>query len=614
MRFDVQWMAVLALGLGLLSGCGETGAPGGTAGTGGTGGNGGLTAAEPTLGFGLKTFRFSWTDSSGADFYRLFEDPDGVSGFTQVSPDVAAGVQVYDHIVALYQRINARYILKTCNATGCADSQVVNISDTLVDAIGYFKAGNPGANDGLGISVSLAADGSTLAVGAPGEDSDTAGVNTTPNDDGSADNSGAVYVFTSAGGTWSQQAYIKANNTSAGDRFGNSVSLAADGNTLAIGAVSEDSNSTGVNSTPNDDGTADDSGAVYVFTRAGSTWSQQAYIKAGNAGANDSFGHSVSLAADGDTLGVVANLEDSATVGVNPMTNDIAADSGAAYVFVRAGGAWSQQAYIKASNTGARDRFGNSISLAADGNTLAVGATDEDSGTSGVNTTPNDDGSADDSGAVYVFTRAGVTWSQQAYIKASNTGTGDRFGNSVSLAADGNTLAVGATDEDSGTSGVNTAPNDDGSADDSGAVYVFTRAGVTWSQQAYIKTGDTGAGDFFGSTVSLAADGNTLAAGAPGEDSNTSGVNSTPNDDGSADFSGAVYVFTRAGGTWTQQAYLKAANTGAGDELGYYSISLAADGKTLAIGADEEDSNSTGIDSAPNDDGNANGSGAVYLY
>jgi len=93
MHVYVQWMAVLALGLGLLSGCGETGAPGGTAGTAGTGGNGGLTAAEPTLGFGLKTFRFSWTDSSGADFYRLFEDLDGVSGFTQANPDVAAGVQ-----------------------------------------------------------------------------------------------------------------------------------------------------------------------------------------------------------------------------------------------------------------------------------------------------------------------------------------------------------------------------------------------------------------------------------------------------------------------------------------------------------------------------------------
>ena len=265
MHVYVQWMAVLALGLGLLSGCGETGAPGGTAGTAGTGGNGGLTAAEPTLGFGLKTFRFSWTDSSGADFYRLFEDPDGVSGFTQVSPNVAAGVQVYDHIVALYQRINARYILKTCNATGCADSQVVNISDTLVDAIGYFKAGNPGANDGLGISVSLAADGSTLAVGATGEDSDTAGVNTTPNDDGSADSSGAVYVFTRAGGTWSQQAYLKASNTGAGDRFGDSVSLAADGNTLAVGATFEDSGTSGVNTTPNDDGSADDSGAVYLY-------------------------------------------------------------------------------------------------------------------------------------------------------------------------------------------------------------------------------------------------------------------------------------------------------------------------------------------------------------
>jgi len=283
---------------------------------------------------------------------------------------------------------------------------VVNISDTLVDAIGYFKAGNPGANDSFGHSVSLAADGSTLAVGATGEDSDTAGVNTTPNDDGSADSSGAVYVFTRAGGTWSQQAYLKAANTGAGDEFGYySISLAADGKTLAIGADEEDSNSTGVNSAPNDDGSADDSGAVYVFTRPVGTWSQQAYIKASNPGVSDNFGYSVSLAADGNTLAVGALFENSNTTGVNSTPNDdgSADKSGAVYVFNRAGMTWSQQAYLKASNTGVADELGGSVSLAADGNTLAVGANYEDSNSTGVNSTPNDDGTANDSGAVYLY-------------------------------------------------------------------------------------------------------------------------------------------------------------------------------------------------------------------
>ncbi len=466
----------------------------------------------------------------------------------------------------------------------------------------YIKTSNTDTGDRFGWSVALSSDGNTLAVGAYGEDSSTTGINSTPDD--LAGDSGAVYVFTRAGSTWTQQAYIKASNTGASDVFGNAVSLSSDGNTLAVGAYGEDSSTTGINSTPNESASA--SGAVYVFTRAGSTWTQQAYVKASNTEASDWFGNAVALSGDGNTLAVGANGEGSSATGVNGnQADNSASGSGAVYVFTRAGSTWTQQAYVKASNTGGSDWFGIAVALSGDGNTLAVGAYGEDSSTTGINSTPNESASA--SGAVYVFTRAGSTWTQQAYVKASNTGGSDWFGIAVALSGDGNTLAVGADGEDSSATGVN-GNQANNSAGGSGAVYVFTRAGTTWTQQAYVKASNTGGSDYFGYAVSLSSDGNTLAVGAYLEDSSTTGINSTP-DNGTSD-SGAVYVFTRAGSTWTQQAYVKASNTGADDYFGY-AVSLSSDGNTLAVGAHLEDSSTTGINSTP--DNGASDSGAVYV-
>ena len=129
--------------------------------------------------------------------------------------------------------------------------------------------------------------------------------------------------------------------------------------------------------------------------------------------------------------------------------------------------------YVKASNTGADDQFGGSVALSADGNTLAVGAIWEASNATGINVPGGQtDNSAGSSGAVYVFTRSGASWTQQAYVKASNTGASDEFGYSVALSADGNTLAVGAYLEDSNATGVN-GDQTDNSASASGAVYLY---------------------------------------------------------------------------------------------------------------------------------------------
>lgn len=186
-----------------------------------------------------------------------------------------------------------------------------------------------------------------------------------------------------------------------------------------------------------------------------------------------------------------------------------------------------QQGYLKASNTDANDGFGYSLALAGD--TLVVGAPGEASADG--NQTDN---GAPDSGAVYVFTRTGSNWSQQAYVKASNTGAGDLFGSSMALVGD--TLAVGAFGEASANGN-----QTDNSAPESGAVYVFTRTGSVWSQQAYVKASNTGSLDLFGSSIALA--GNTLAVGAFFEASAATGVNGTQGDNSAPD-SGAAYVLS----------------------------------------------------------------------
>jgi len=326
---------------------------------------------------------------------------------------------------------------------------------------------------------------------------------------------------------------------------------------------------------------------------------QTAYLKASNTGSLDRFGGAVAIS--GDTLVIGAELESSNATGVDgDGSNNLAGGAGAAYVFVRSGTGWVQQAYLKASNTEAGDAFGRSVAISGD--TIAVGATSEDSGASGVdgdqasNVMPG-------SGAVYVFVRDGASWSQQAYIKASNPDNGDGFGMSVALS--GETLVVGAIGESSSATGVD-GDQGDNSILAAGAAYVFVRDGSTWSQQAYLKASNTGP-DGFG--WSVAASGDAVVVGARVEASSATGVNGDQLDN-SAFLAGAAYVFVRNGTSWSQQAYLKASNTGAGDEFG---ARLAFSGDTLVVSAVGEDSHVTGVNGVQHGEG-ATDAGAAYVF
>ena len=327
------------------------------------------------------------------------------------------------------------------------------------------------------------------------------------------------------------EAYVKSSHTAAGDKFG--VSVAISGDTMVVGAYEEQTSNTGINSTPVRGPNA--TGAAFVYFRQGQNWVQQAYLKPSQSLAVDSFG--ISVAIDGDTIAVGASAADGAR--------------GEVYLFQRSNGAWQQKAKLRPNVANFGGRFGSSVSLK--NTTLAVGAPYQDS-----------------SGAVYVFEKIGEDWLQRATLKSSSPSSGDAFGISVGAASD--SIVVGAPWEDSSTDGTG-----DG-LQDSGAAFVFTRTLTGWSQTAVLKAANADAGDRLG--ISVAISGQTIAAGAQFEASSSTGINSTPNNNGT--WVGAAYVFTKAGNAWSQQAYIKPDSVRA---QMLFSQGIALDGDTLAVGA-----------------------------
>ncbi|PQJ55203.1 hypothetical protein BTO11_07615 [Psychrosphaera saromensis] len=349
------------------------------------------------------------------------------------------------------------------------------------------------------------------------------------------------------------------------------------------------------------------------------------YFKASNTSAGDFFGHSVALSGDGHTLAIAAYFENNSASGVITDKSEVNGDkdglttnnSGAVYLFSNSSGKWVQTTYVKASNPGAGDNFGESVALNNDGTILAVGAVYEQNSASAVGVitdgseTSDDNGGEAFSGAVYLFNKNNDVWAQSAYIKASTPLENGTFGVSVKLSGDGTILAVGA-DEQS-LSGTSPGP---------GAVYLFSNSDDVWTQTAYLKASNPGNGDRFGYSIALSDDGATLAVGAYQEDNNVTGVN-TDGSEIAGDVAhtvnaGAVYLFNKSSDVWSQTAYVKASNTGSSDNFGY-SVALSGDGATLAVGAYNEDYSVTGVTTnSPTvhniDDGATERAGAVYLF
>ena len=469
---------------------------------------------------------------------------------------------------------------------------VKNISN-IWSQISYLKSSNSETQDSFGAAVAISGD--NLVVTATNEDGSGSQI-----DNNDTSNSGAAYTFAIKDGTLDQQRITKASNIDDGDRFG--FSIAMSDTTLVVGAIKEDSASSGIDGDESDN-SLQDAGAAYVFTRNNfGLWEKQAYLKASNPGADDWFGYSVAIS--GDTIVISARNERSNATGINgDESNNFLFQAGAVYVFTRSNKTWSQQAYIKPSNTGASDLFGFSVDIS--GNTMVVGALFEDSDAAGIDGDENSD-LAENSGAAYIFERNSFgNWSQLHYLKASNnTGDNDEFGRAVSISGD--ILVVSANREDGSSTGINGGNNN--GANDAGAVYVFIRDNEFWTQEAYIKASNTDAGDEFGRSIAIS--GNTLVVGARYEDGNSNLVNGTDNNLSSD--SGAAYVFTRNFiGQWSQSAYLKSANAGVGDWFGDW-VDISAENQ-IVVGASREDSDSKNVDSGENNN-SLNNSGAAYEF
>jgi len=549
-----------------------------------------------------KTFRIQWQPVPAANYYRILENVDGSSGYEPISGELGATVDHFDHRVALYRRVNARYIVEACNTSGCSFSVqqlIESLEGNLEEAVGYIKSDNPHERNSFGSALSLSADGQTLAVGETG--SRVAENNT-------AQNGGTVHVFQRSNGQWIAQQRLIISAGDDGDAFGSSLELSADGNTLVVGAPGEDSTATGVNGNQADN-SSDSSGAAYVFVRSNNQWLQQAYLKASNTptvevpsiGFNDRFGGAVAISADGRTIVVGATGEDSGATGINGDESDNSGlYTGAAYVFVVNNGVWSQQAYLKASTRNGLRAFGHSVSLNADGNTLAVSAynpfTPPSTPTRSSVTTRGANYNTF-FGAVYIFTRGNSTWQQQALLRPSdNEGGWHLFGDPIDLSDDGNTLVA------YGNSGV----------------YVLERQSSNWKVTQHLVQSNPGSDSNwygspnFGTTLSISGDGSTVASSWQEESSASTGIQGDQGAEISIRNSGAAYVFEKEAGSWQQSAYIKAPNSRESLEFGN-AISLDHSGDTLAISAENESSNGIGIQ-GDQSDSSLFGAGAVYLY
>ncbi len=412
---------------------------------------------------------------------------------------------------------------------------------------------------GFGEQIAISGDGQTLVIG------------------GNAIAKSYVTILTKTASGWVYQAQLDAPAGRPGYLFGRTPSaLSYDGNTLVVGASADPSASPGVNGSESDTSERN-AGAAYVFVRTAGSWTKQAYLKASLPEADDYFGTTAVISADGNTIAVGAPQEDGSGTTVDSAFDDNeSTNSGAVYTFTRSGSTWSARNYIKNPVSQIEGRFGgDGLALSADGSTLAVGLPDVAGPRGPVG------------GKVVVFSRTPTAWAAQATLLASNANTDDQFGTSVASSTDGNTLVIGAPSEGS----TSAAPSNN-SAPYAGAAYVFTRSGAVWNQVAYLKAPDPDEDDYFGNRVAIA--GGTIAVGLRGDDAMQCGPGASfTNNDESAG-SGAVVTFALQGGTWSQELFIKASNVRYGDEFGDV-VAMSSDARTIVASAQYQGAYSTGI-------------------
>lgn len=395
------------------------------------------------------------------------------------------------------------------------------ISYSNVNEQAKLLASNGVAGDRLGYSIAIDSSGNTVIVGAYA--ADPLGYL----------QAGAAYVFVRVAGAWSQQAILIANDKANNDYFGYSVAISNDGNRAIIGASQDDSNK----------------GAAYIFTRSGTTWSQEYKIVDANGASNFYFGCAVSMSGNGERVVIGAYAD-----------NLGGTSSGAAAIYNRSViGTWSLASKIQASDAAPSDLFGISVSISRDGSTVLIGAyLDDDNGTS--------------SGSAYVFTEVSNIWIQQTKLVPSDNLASDNFGRSVCLSGNGNIAVISSF-------------LDDTTYSDAGSAYIFKRnPDTSWIQYAKITPNDPVLEHWFGGCVYINENATMIVLSANG-------------DDAKGNNAGAVYIFTDQSGVWTQYAKVTASDTATVDYFGY-SLAINSDATTIAIGTVYDDDKGTNAGAA----------------
>ena len=363
--------------------------------------------------------------------------------------------------------------------------------------------GETASEDQFGISVSIS---SNLAVAGAQQDDDI------------EPNAGAAYIFERSGTLWLQRAKLAADDAKAGDLFGNAAAI--NGETVLIGA-------------PGVDDAGPEAGAAYVFIRSDTEWIQQAKLIGTDTSMFDHFGTAVAL------------HEDTAIIGAHGK-DEASEDTGAAYIFVRNGGSWTQQAKLTHQNAVPGDQFGRAVAIYGD--SALIGA-------------HRSDATGPDSGAAYIFTRTGGTWRQDFQLIPNDSGLGDEFGYAVDLT---NGVAIIG------------APKEDRREPDMGAAYVFVETRDAWLQQAKLAATDAEAGDEFGSAVAIHEDAAIVGAWKDDHPLGASEDLTAQIDKGSA------YAYLRDGLTWVEKRRIIASSTNRSDLFG---ASVAIRGAFAIVGA-----------------------------
>lgn len=360
-----------------------------------------------------------------------------------------------------------------------------------------LKAADEAQYDEFGSSVSLSADGLTMAVGAMYDDDPMV-------------NAGSVYVFEYENSVFVQKTKLTIGNATAEDLFGSVVKISGDGNTIFVSALGEDT-------------IASNAGAVYVFVRSGNSWTQQSMLTAADADVDASFGFSLDCSHDGNR--VIIGIDQSGIIG-------------AAYIFHRTGSTWSQQAKIVPSDGANDDQFGYAVAMSYDGTKAAISSPKHNSSMRG---------------AVYYLTYSVADgWVNRFKLTPPSGGSYNNcfFGEGLNASSDFSYMVVGAPGKDTGK----------------GEALLYVRSSYIWSLVTTLLPADYSGNSDFGYVVDINDLGDCIT------------VSSTIDH-------GAVYVFVKLNETWSQQEKLVGTNTSTSTYFGV-SHSLSSDGERLVTGTD----------------------------